>query len=97
MFHRKATLAIDIAMRKDTAHDGLERVPDTSELPPSEVERLAAERLQRLDEAKANIKLAKEKQKEVYDRKHANPTAYQVESKVLKKDFNCKKRVVKWM
>ena len=43
---------------------------------------------QRLDEAKANIKLAQEKQKEVYDHKHANPTAYQV----LKKDFNRKKK-----
>ena len=43
MFGRKATLAIDIEMRKDTADDGLERVLDTSELPPSEVERMAAE------------------------------------------------------
>ena len=45
-----------------------------------------------LNEAKANIKLAQEKQKEVYDRKHANPTAYQVVSKVLKKAFNRKKK-----
>ena len=46
MFGRKPILTIDIEMRKDTAEDCLERVMDTSDLPPSEVERMAAERLQ---------------------------------------------------
>ena len=32
------------------------------------------------------------KNKELYDRKHANPKVYQVGSKVLKKDFARKKR-----
>jgi len=36
--------------------------------------------------------LAQEKQKEVYDHKHANPKAYQVGSKVLQKDVMRKKR-----
>ena len=62
------------------------------ELSPSEVQQMAAERLQRLNEAKANIKVAQQKQKELYDRKHANPKVYQVGSKVLKKDFAHKKR-----
>ena len=38
------------------------------------------------------IKIAQQKQKELYDRKHANPKVYQVGSKVLKKDFARKKR-----
>ena len=53
---------------------------------------MAAERLQRLNEAKENIKVAQQKQKEMYDWKHANPKVYQVSSKVLKKDFERKKR-----
>lgn len=91
MFSKKATLTIDTEMCEDTADDCLKRALDTSELSPSRVERLAAERLQQLDEAKANIKLAQEKQKVVYDRKHANPKVHQVSSKVLKKDVTRKK------
>ena len=53
---------------------------------------MAAEHLQRLNEAKANIKIAQQKQKELYDRKHANPKVYQVGSKVLKNDFARKKK-----
>ena len=50
-----------------------------------------------LNEAKANIKVAQQKQKELYDRKHANPKVYQVGSKVLKKDFVRKKeKEEKW-
>ena len=92
MFGRKATLAIDIEMRKDAADDCLNRILNVGELSPSEVEQMAAERLQRLNEAKENIKVAQQKQKEMYDRKHANPKVYQVGSKVLKKDFARKKR-----
>ena len=47
MFGRKATLAIDIEMRKDAADDCLKRILDVGELSPSEVEQMAAERLQR--------------------------------------------------
>ena len=39
-----------------------------------------------------NIKQAQEKQKEVYDRKHAHPDVFQVGSEVPKKDFRCKKQ-----
>ena len=41
---------------------------------------------------KANIQLAQKKQKLEYDRKHANPKAYELGAKVLKKDFKRKKR-----
>ena len=91
MFGRKATLPIDIKMRKKAVDDCLKKILDVGELSPSEVEQMAAERLQRL-EAKANIKIAQQKQKELYDRKHANPKVYQVGSKVLKKDFARKNR-----
>lgn len=86
MFGRKATLPIDIEMRKNAVDDCLKKILDVGELSTSEVEQMAAE-LQRLNEAKANIKIAQQKQKELYDRKHANPKVYQVGSKVLKKDF----------
>ena len=39
-----------------------------------------------------NIKQAQEKQKEVYDRKHAHPDVFPVGSEVPKKDFRCKKQ-----
>ena len=91
MFGRKATLPIDIEMRKNAVDDCLKKILDVGELSTSEVEQMAAE-LQRLNEAKANIKIAQQKQKELYDRKHANPKVYQVGSKVLKKDFARKKR-----
>ena len=45
-----------------------------------------------LQQVKANILKAQEKQKEYYDRKRANPGAYKVGAKVLKKDFLRKKR-----
>ena len=42
--------------------------------------------------AKANIQLAQKKQKLEYDRKRANPKAYELGTKVLKKDFKQRKR-----
>ena len=53
---------------------------------------MASQRQEVLQQVKANIKQAQEKQKEYYDRKHANPAAYKVGAKVLKKDFRRKKR-----
>lgn len=63
-------------MRKDEGDDCLKRVLDVGELSPSEGEQMAAKRLLWLDEAKANIKLAQQKQKELYDWKHTNPKVY---------------------
>ena len=45
-----------------------------------------------LQNAKNNIQLAQEKQKEQYDRKHCRPCKYKVGDHVLKKDFRRKKR-----
>ena len=53
---------------------------------------MAAQRQELLQQVKANIKQAQDKQKEYFDHKHANPTAYSVGAKVLKKDFLRKKR-----
>ena len=39
-----------------------------------------------------NIKLAQEKQKNIYDRKHSNPPKFDIGIKVLKKDFRRKRR-----
>ena len=49
-------------------------------------------RQQLLEAAKANIKKQQERQKELYDRKHARPNAFAVGERVLKKDFTRKKR-----
>ena len=43
MFGRKATLAIDIEMRKNAADDCLKKILNVGELSPSEVEQMAAE------------------------------------------------------
>lgn len=40
-----------------------------------------------LEEAKFNILQAQQKQKERYDKKHANPHSYSIGTKVLLKDF----------
>ena len=44
-----------------------------------------------LEEAKLNILQAQQKQKEHYDKKHANPHSYSIGTKVLLKDFKRKK------
>ena len=97
MFGRKATLAINIEMCKDAADDCLKRILNVGELSPSEVEQMAAEHLQWLNEAKENIKVAQQKQKELYDRKHANLKVYQVGSKGLEKGFCTQEKEEKWM
>ena len=45
-----------------------------------------------MEEVKANILVAQKKQKEEYDRKHANPERYHIRALVLKKNFLCKKK-----
>ena len=57
-----------------------------------DIEEHQQEIVMRIEEAKENILSAQEKQKEVYDRKHANPEKYQVDSLVLKKNFLRKKK-----
>ena len=45
-----------------------------------------------LEQAKANIILAQQRQKKAYDRKHSNPRIFWTGALVLKKDFTQKKR-----
>lgn len=45
-----------------------------------------------LEQAKANIISAQERQKRVYDQKHSNPHVFRKGGLVLKKDFTRKKR-----
>ena len=63
MFGRKATLTIDIEMCKDAADDCLKRVLNVGELLPFEVEQMAAEHLQWLNEAKETSKWPSENRK----------------------------------
>ena len=96
MFGRKATLVIDIEICKNVADDCLKKILNVGKL--SVTIWGGTEHLQQLNEAKANIKIAKQKQKELYAWKHDNPKVYQVGSKVLKKDFARKiRKGGKWM
>ena len=45
-----------------------------------------------LENVTENIKIAQEKQKNIYDRKHSNPPKFDIGTKVLKKDFWRKRR-----
>ena len=92
MFGRKPTMPIDIDMATNPPEDRLQNCIEAGELSASQVEAMASQRQEVLQQVKANIKQAQEKQKEYYDRKHANPAAYKVGAKVLKKDFRRKKR-----
>ena len=56
------------------------------------MERITEERRQRLESVKENILVAQRRQKDQYDRKHANPEVFAVGALVLKKDFTRKKR-----
>ena len=53
---------------------------------------MESQRQELLQQVKANILKAQEKQKEYYNRKHVNPGTYTVGAKVLKKVFLRKKR-----
>ena len=92
MFGRKPTMPIDIDMATNIPEDQLQKYLEAKELSQTRVEEMASQRQQLLQQVKANIKQAQDKQKEYYDREHANPAAYKVGAKVLKKDFLRKKR-----
>ena len=89
MFNRRATLPIDIELRKHSSDSVVEAFLD---LPEPDSSMMASARLQILEEAKQNILQAQQKQKELYDRKHAKPELFAKGQLVLKKDFTRKKR-----
>ena len=90
MFGRKALLPVDVVSRQTPPEVLLGRMAEEDDF--QVIERITTDRLEKLGKAKEKIKKAQEKQKEQYDRKHAQPDAFLVGQKVLKKDFRRKKR-----
>ena len=93
MFGRKATLPVDLELRKKTSEEVLEdcfnhREDDCSDWMRREEEN----RRQRLELVKANIEAAQRKQKRHYDLKRAVKQQYRVGELVLLKDHTRKKR-----
>eukprot|EP00731_Ephydatia_muelleri_P011380 Em0006g274a len=89
MFGRKATLPIDLKMEQVEAvvNHGLffqDNVLDIKEI--------TKQRCSVVKQVKENIEKAQIKQKQNYDRRHTNPKAYQIGTKILKNDFTRKKR-----
>eukprot|EP00731_Ephydatia_muelleri_P024412 Em0016g683a len=89
MFGRKAALPIDLKIEQGEAvvNHGLffqDNVLD--------IEDITKQRCSVVKQVKENIEKAQIKQKQNYDRRHANPKAFQIGTKVLKKDFTRKKR-----
>lgn len=89
MFGRRATLPIDLDVRKESPTDALHKYLDADH--SASFPELERERQQRIEEALANIQRAQKKQKEHYDRTRANVTHYRVGAFVLLKDFTRKK------
>ena len=89
MFSRRATLPIDLDIKKSTPE---QEVLCYANMDEPDLLQLAKERVERLEEAKTNILAAQKKQKEYYDRKHAKPHLFEKGQLVLKKDFKRKKR-----
>ena len=90
-FGHKATMPIDIDMTTKTREGHFQKCLDAEKLSPLKVEKMEFQQQELLQQVKANILQAQEKQ-EYYDCKCANPFAYTVGAKVLKKDFLRKKR-----
>ena len=89
MFGRRATLPIDLETSRTTPEEKAEKYVRAEEGDPDE---RFVNREKQLEEAKANILVAQKKQKEEYDRKHANPERYHIGALVLKKNFLRKKK-----
>ena len=89
MFGRRAVLPIDVELQDNSASDKCRNFFD---LDDPDVSLLLSERQHLMEDAKRNIIMAQEKQKEQYDKKHsAAPGLFSVDQLVLKKDFNRRK------
>ena len=80
MFNRRATIPIDIELRKEMSE---ELAAGYHELPEPDPAAMEEKRKNRLEEAKENILCAQKKQKEQYDKKHAKPHLFQPGQLVL--------------
>ena len=95
VFGRKAVLVIDPDIDKCDHSDILRQEQEYNPEPNvsiTAVEQMVQHHQQLLKVPKANIKKQQEKQKELYDRKHACPSEFAVGEKVSKKDFTRKRR-----
>ena len=90
----KALLPIQLETNGDDPNEVLHEFRNAPALDENSalLEKLIEGRSTLIEEAKANIEAAQEKQREHYNRKHANPEAFLVGSKVLIKDFTRRKR-----
>ena len=93
MFGRKALLPIQLETNGDDPNKVLHEFQNAPALDENSalLEKLIEGRSTLIEEAKANIETAQEKQREHYNQKHANPEAFLVGSKVLIKRFYPKK------
>ena len=82
MFNRQATLPIDIELRKALPEEVASAYLNLDE---PDIAKSAEKRARRLEEAQENILKAQQKQKEVYDKKHAKPECFKIGQLVLKK------------
>ena len=91
MFGRRAVLPIDIDICQDSGVKSLSYVNNEPEYAEDSQDTVLKSNIAILEEAKLNILQAQQKQKEHYDKKHANPHSYSIGTKVLLKDFKRKK------
>ena len=89
MFGRKARLPIDIDLRIESPEIAQEKF---SILDEPDYEESSEKLRNKLAEARKNISIAQQKQKEEYDKKHAKPEKFEVGKRVLKKDTMRRKR-----
>ena len=95
MFGWRAVLPIDLEIEKKDCKDVLgqqEQYNPQANRSITAIERSTQHCQQLLEAAKANIKRQQEKQKELYDKKHASSNTFIVGQEVLKKDFTRKRR-----
>ena len=91
MFGRKAFLPIKFEIDDKDPEELVNQFTKSAD-DPQVVETITNQCIKRLTVARENIKKAQDKQKQIYDRKHAQPNAFTVAEKVLKKDFQREKR-----
>ena len=89
MFGRKPIVPVDLNSGSNgvCAEEVVKKASDEAAL-----RNMLDARKVKLEEAKANIVSAQQKQKEIYDCKHHQPAVFAIDAIVLKKDFTRKKK-----
>ena len=89
MFNRQATIPIDLELKKSDSQD---LATAYTQLPDVDLDEQQQRRMNIIEEAKKNIEVAQQKQKTIYDRKHAKPHCFEKDQLVLKLDPTRRKR-----